>query len=153
MFTLWRNGPVFLLSNVWPHVLQVQWGEKGLHEKGLAAKQYFDALCSVPASKLVVGDAVWMDGMFTKPGFYKVAAITSEISRGSSLVDGVMTPYENPTFSVHTAGGTHAGILDLTTKIFRKAQTKEAKKEKFAEALRYQATLTQKGVPSKRAAK
>jgi len=130
-------------------------GKRGvLTKRGAAAKAYYESLLSVPGSELKVGTVIQVKAFLRTPGFYAIERIGSRIQEGSSMVDGVMTPYRCEMVEIETAIVCQSYLADtFPTQTFRVQCDEETKRAAFAKALEYQATLTKEGTPRKRSAK
>lgn len=121
-----------------------------LTARGAAAKAYFEALCSKPASEVRVGDAVWFEG-FSKSCWFEVTEIATGQESGRAWVGGVELPRR---FDMINISGAEHGINGVSPDtIVRVRQSPEQRATNLAAALAYQATLTVKGTPRKRSAK
>jgi hypothetical protein len=124
-------------------------------KRGRAAALYLDAIRSVPAKTLRVGDVI-RAGSITADGtpfgkFTKILSIEPGEQHGASLVDGEMVPYVRAGLTIET--GVVTMIATDPESMIRKGQTAEEKAETFRRALDYQDTLTKAGTPRKRAGK
>lgn len=114
-----------------------------LTKRGAAAANYLRSLRTVPASDVKVGDEI-IDSGFR----YTVEQVTTTIQRGSSLVDGVMTPYEMPIINLHTKRCLFQKPGDGSVELFLDADRRRAN---LVAAIDYQNSLTKAGKPRKRA--
>jgi len=113
-----------------------------LTKRGLAAQVFFDDLCSVPASEIVVGDLVWFDGRpFGKAGFFRVESIEP---------DRLNSRPGQPRLMIHLPAASW-GVA--ATDKMRKGFPADEKRRRIDQALAYQATLTKTGKPRKRIAR
>lgn len=115
-----------------------------LTKRGHAAQKYLDALRSVRADALAVGDLV----SISPYGFCRVTAVRVAPAKelgcyGVGREDVVMVRIDTTKVSTQV----------MPDAMVKKGWDAETKQQQVAEALAYQATLTQAGVPSKRAAK
>lgn len=108
-----------------------------LTKRGAIASRFFTDLCSVPAGEIKVGDSIYVDGMFTKPGFYRVTEVTPGVTSGGT-----------PTVTMVTDKMTYSGWA--SDQKIRKGQSKEDKAAKWKAAMEFQDTLLESGKPRKR---
>lgn len=125
-----------------------------LTKRGSAAQAYYVSLLSVPGSELKVGTVIQVKAFQRTPGFYAIERIGTGIQEGSSMVDGVMTPYRREVIELETAILTDCIMADeFPTRMFRVQCDGDTKRAAFVKALEYQETLTKEGKPRKRSAK
>lgn len=127
-------------------------GAKVVYSKrGLAAKRYFDGLCTVAAKDLKVGDRIRTDGMTNGGASYSYTATITAIDTnggGEVICNGVAytllrIELESPKFG-------KSGLCTYPHHTF--LTRNDDRKEKFEQALAYQETLTKRGTPRKRKA-
>ena len=108
-------------------------------KRGAVAQEFFTRLCSKRADELVVG----VDKIKEETGKFYTVTFTGIKNDGSGqIIDGVVVPY----YRVETAYCSHGTSPE---RVFRVAQSAEAKQAKIKEALAYQESLTKTGTVRK----
>jgi len=131
---------------------------KTLTKRGAAAKAYRETLRTKRIDQLVAGDRIWNNGV---PGYIAggwdtvVEVVAYDNSKDRSWINGVEQPKRSDLLSIEcvTAKGEKSTWGSRAPEsVVRVAQTPERLAATHAEAIAYQATLTLKGTPRKRAA-
>jgi len=112
-----------------------------LTKRGSIAKDYYESLCSKPASELKKGDGIWVSH---SRKFFPIKENPEWTTKhGCSIVNGEKVPcFVIVTDAVVMQGG--------DTTIYRVRQSPEELLAKRAQAMTYQASLTKAGKPRKK---
>ena len=115
-----------------------------LTKRGSAAKEYYESLCSKPASELKKGDSIWVSPFGRNAKFFPIKENPEWTTKyGCSIVNGEKVPcFVIVTDAVVMQGG--------DTTIYRVRQSPEELLVKRSQAMAYQASLTKAGKPRKR---
>jgi hypothetical protein len=124
-------------------------------KRGAAAMTFFMDSLKVPLGSLAVGDKMRSEVMGMDSSVAYLAPIT-EIKpyrlRGASLIDGVMVPYDHDALEVTTEHPKYgrSGLVAQRDHLVRRSWDRQVWQAKLADALAYQASLTQAGTVAKR---
>lgn len=110
-----------------------------LTPRGIAARHYFDDLCSKPAGEVVAGDLIQIND-FGRKCFSEVVNVDPDYQITADVKTIALTTKQ-------------MRIITSADKPQRMGQSAEQKQAKFADALAYQDTLTKKGTVRKRKAR
>jgi hypothetical protein len=125
-----------------------------LTKRGAAASAYLRQLRSKPLAEVKVGDVVKLGGVTGSGTPYdvwcRVTKIEPSVSEGSSLVNGVMTPYRHETLTLTgTHKGQEHGLCADPNHSIELCLSREEQVRTLELAIAYQNTLTKMGKPRK----
>jgi hypothetical protein len=126
-----------------------------LTKRGKAAAAFLRSLRTVKASAVNFGDAVLIEGCpgFSKTTYIRVDEMHTQLRSGSSRQpDGTRKTYNHLFLEGSTPKGERSGLGTFPDADVRLVPTKAQAAAQIAQALAYQATLTQAGKPRQRAA-
>lgn len=118
-----------------------------LTKRGRIAQQFYIDLCTVLITEVKVGDVIQVN---TMSHTYRSSVIEIEFQKdaGSSLINGVMVPYDGVrVVTEHPKYGRWS--LQASTKHSLRVYRKDDE-ERRKQALEYQASLTKQGTPRKK---